>query len=29
MYQALGDKEAGTMITTQSINIDSGMIVPP
>lgn len=29
MYQALGDKEAGTMITTQSITIDSGMTSAP
>ena len=29
MYQALGDKEAGTMTTTQSINTGSGMTSAP
>lgn len=29
MYQALRDKEAGTMTATQSINIDSGMTSAP
>lgn len=29
MYQALGDKEAGTMTTGESIYIDSGVTSAP